>query len=70
VEADFQREYRLDLVEALDRLTWRKFLALVAGLSPQSALVAALARRKTQDPVPVLSDPLAIAASIRAKARG
>jgi hypothetical protein len=41
VEADFQREYRIDLIPALDSgMTWRRFCALVTGLSGDSALSA------------------------------
>ncbi len=42
MEADFQREYRIDLMPALDSgMTWRRFCALVTGLSGDSALLAA-----------------------------
>lgn len=37
-----QREYRLDLERELPTMTWRRFLVLVRGLSPQSALVTAM----------------------------
>jgi hypothetical protein len=37
VEADFMREYRIDLVAELPRLTLRRFLVLVRGLGPNSA---------------------------------
>jgi hypothetical protein len=34
LEADFRREYSIDLVRA--RLSWRAFLVLANGLSPNS----------------------------------
>lgn len=37
VEADFQREYRIDLVQELQQMTWRRFVTLVRGLSADSA---------------------------------
>jgi hypothetical protein len=45
VESDFLREYNLDLSEALPRMSWRRFLVLLRGLSPQSATVAASSSR-------------------------
>jgi hypothetical protein len=41
VEADFMREYRIDLAVDLARLSWRRFIVLLRGLSPASATVAA-----------------------------
>ena len=35
VEADFMREYGIDLVAELPRITLRRFLVLVRGLGPQ-----------------------------------
>jgi hypothetical protein len=37
LEADFLREYGLDLNEVVTRISWRRFMALVSGLSPNSA---------------------------------
>lgn len=37
VESDFQREYRIDLVNDIGRLSWRRFTALLRGLGPNSA---------------------------------
>lgn len=48
VEADFQRDYHIDLVEQLDHMSWRKFMALVNNLSPYGA-VAACIRAKNED---------------------
>lgn len=38
VEADFLREYGVRLAETLPRMGWHEFSALLAGLSPDSAL--------------------------------
>ncbi|WP_017972528.1 Gp15 family bacteriophage protein [Actinopolyspora halophila] len=35
IEADFMREYRIDDSE-LARLSWRRFLVLLHGLSPEA----------------------------------
>lgn len=69
MEADFLREYRLDLVDQLDSLSWRRFTVLLSGLSPQSAFLNAMVRKKKEPRAILLTDPRAIAASIRAKAR-
>lgn len=47
IEADFLREYRIDLREVLrdDSFSWRRFFALLRGLSPQSAYANAIATR-------------------------
>ncbi len=39
IEADFQREYGMDLVAELPKLSWRKFLVLLRGFSPNSVFV-------------------------------
>lgn len=38
IEADFLRDYRIDLIQQLDNMTWRHFLALLNNLSPQGAV--------------------------------
>lgn len=38
MEADFLREYRIDLVRELPQLSWRRFLVLLAGLSSESRI--------------------------------
>ena len=38
VEADFAREYGIDLVADLPRLTLRRFMVLVRGLGPRARL--------------------------------
>ena len=45
VEADFMREYGIDLVTDLPRLTLRRFMVLVRGLGPGSAVAARQAAR-------------------------
>jgi hypothetical protein len=45
VEADFLREYGLDLVVELPRLTLRRFMVLVRGLGPGSAVASRQAAR-------------------------
>lgn len=45
VEADFMREYGIDLVAELPRLTLRRFMVLVRGLGPGSAVAASHAAR-------------------------
>ena len=45
VEADFTREYGIDLVTDLPRLTLRRFMVLVRGLGPQSAVANRQAAR-------------------------
>jgi hypothetical protein len=36
VEADFQREYGIDLMASLDSMSWRRFVVLLGGLSLES----------------------------------
>lgn len=38
VEADFLRDYGIDLVEQIDKMSWRRFLALLNNLSPYGAV--------------------------------
>ena len=45
VEADFMREYGIDLVAELPRLTLRRFMVLVRGLGPASAVASRQAAR-------------------------
>ena len=45
VEADFMREYGIDLVVELPRLTLRRFMVLVRGLGPASAVASRQAAR-------------------------
>lgn len=38
MEADFLREYGIDLMEQMESMTWRRFLCLTKNLSAQSAV--------------------------------
>lgn len=49
VEADFTREYRLDLAKELPRMTWRRFQTLIRGLSSDSATIVALRAADSRD---------------------
>lgn len=44
----------MNLVEELPRMTWRRFLVLLAGLGPNSVYVTARAYREQN---PVIEDP-------------
>lgn len=70
IEADFLREYRLDLLAALPQLSWRRFLALLGGLSPDAAFLIALRARREAAAHAPLADITAIAAAVRARRRG
>lgn len=43
VEADFTREYGIELATAMESMTWRRFLVLLGGLSSRSRTAHALA---------------------------
>lgn len=58
LEADFLREYAVDLDDAISSMPWRLFQALLAGLSPRSAW--GLSLRTKQPQRRRLSDPVAI----------
>lgn len=45
IEADFLREYGIDLSERLDSMTWRQFNVLMRGLSRNSATVTSILGR-------------------------
>lgn len=40
LEADFEREYRIDLAADVWSMTWRRFMVLVRGLSVRSGWFA------------------------------
>jgi hypothetical protein len=42
IEADFQREYRIDLMREIGGMTWRRFNALLGGLSIDSRAITDL----------------------------
>lgn len=54
IEADFQREYRIDLCSQLHSLSWRKFLVLLNGLSVNSTLSFVVHKSKKPS---VIKDP-------------
>ncbi|CAN5568167.1 hypothetical protein BH23CHL7_BH23CHL7_23970 [soil metagenome] len=70
VEADFMRDYRIDLAVDLARMSWRR---LLRGLSPNSATVAAHAQRsyigKSREPVREINDRAAAQAWFEATFR-
>lgn len=51
VEADFQRDYGIDLMERLDGMSWRRFTALFRNLSAYGAVASRVEemRKKPQD---------------------
>lgn len=51
LEADFQREYRINLIDAArnESLSWRRFIALVTSLSGQSVFAYLYSKDKPQN---------------------
>lgn len=47
MEADFIREYGIDLVAELEKMSWRKFMTLLRCLSPQSATITHVNQERT-----------------------
>lgn len=51
VEADFLRDYGIDLMEQIDGMSWRRFTVLFRNLSPFGAVASrAQELRKKPDP--------------------
>ena len=48
IEADFQRDYGINLSIELDNMSWRRFNVLMNNLSPFGAVSAALDGSKTK----------------------
>ncbi len=46
VEADFLRDYGIDLVEQIDVMSWRRFSILFRNLSPYGATAARIEEMK------------------------
>lgn len=46
LEADFQREYRIDLTRDLWNMSWRRFTTLMNNLSGESVYILTLQARK------------------------
>jgi len=55
IEADFQREYNMDLVVWIHKLSWRKFIILLRGLSPNSIWFNLV--KQAQSSTKVIEDP-------------
>lgn len=55
MEADFLRDYQIRLVEQIDSMSWRFFLALVNNLSPYGAV--AMHIRAANDSKKTSEDP-------------
>lgn len=62
LEADFQREYQIDLNASIGSMPWRRFLVLLAGLSPNSAFRAMVGEEENR---PVVLEGGAAARHIR-----
>lgn len=64
IEADFQREYGINLVEELDVLSWRRFLVLLGGLGMNSTLINVISQAKRHSEE-VIEDPQAAERAIK-----
>lgn len=64
IEADFQREYGINLVEELDVLSWRRFLVLLGGLGMNSTLINVISQAKRHSEE-AIEDPQAAERAIR-----
>ena len=53
IEADFQREYRINIAKELKDMSWRRFRALLSGLSSNSVWFAVIENEKK-----VITDPV------------
>lgn len=42
VEADFERDYGIDLMKQLDVMSWRRFLVLLNNLNPHGAVASSI----------------------------
>ena len=42
IEADFQREYQINLISEYETMSWRRFLVLLRGLGPNSVLAISM----------------------------
>lgn len=49
MEADFLRDYGVDLAEQLDTMTWRRFRALLNNLSPYGAVAARIRQAEEEE---------------------
>lgn len=60
IEADFKREYGLDLVREVRTMSWRYFLSLLVGLSQKSRFMMIL-QEKQEKRKDVIDDDQAMA---------
>jgi hypothetical protein len=65
IEADFQREYHIDLSEST--MSWRRFVALLGAMSSNSVFNHVIHNTQKNKPI---DDPNAIMADIAAQFRG
>jgi len=64
IEADFQREYGINLDKELDTLSWRRFLTLLAGLGMNSTLINVISQAK-QPREQIIEDPVAAEKAVK-----
>lgn len=50
MEADFLRDYGINLVEQIDTMSWRRFTALFRNLSPYGAVASRVEEMKRKPP--------------------
>lgn len=48
VEADFYRDYGIDLTQQLDKLSWRRFIVLMNNLNPYGAVATRIQAEQTK----------------------
>lgn len=60
IEADFRREYRIDLILEIRTMSWRYFLALLSGLSADSRFMMKL-QEKQEESKDLIDDGKAMA---------
>lgn len=49
VEADFERDYGINLMEQIDTMSWRRFLVLLNNLNPHGAVAAVIQSQTDTD---------------------
>lgn len=57
IEADFQREYGIDLVSEIGGMSWRRFSVLLSGLSRDAVFIVSKQKDKDQPKVIEGTDP-------------
>lgn len=48
MEADFERDYGIDLVEQLDKMSWRRFRILLRNINPYGAVAMRMDETKNE----------------------